>query len=557
MKFLFFLVLSVSTSVLANEPKGMAKMCGNISGIADKIIPFTARPWNTIQMTPSGPVPGIFMALLQEDNVILEFCKFYKQLQELEKWDKSILVADYANKLSGNAFNEEVAMFKSTYDMGLATQNFNSVNGGTLDKLKAYAPKLNSFMGDARDYSESKGYSAEIFHSRSMDEEKMQQMMEIARKQEILKEQANCTFDEARVSKSEYSADTSQKEEELKYLEEDMKYLRDQILSMGIRISPNPKGYEEFAEDAQILFLNSSEYVSGKKSYEVNSVEKTSSGKTKEVKKNIDYQVFSVTKRPEYLDVFLSKYEKKWKDFVTSESIKDSKDLFNDKSSKIQLGFYDRSFECRESQMLKKAKVKNPGFFTTIDDGRATDLIKQITQECENENKRVFKVDNLLRKLAEHVYETSYELKRTQGDLWTIDSYYNGTVRSIENRKVKVDGKEVLAEDVACSREHNYADLKAIQLKALQLEGEQRAILLENNLKKTNFIQEKMEREKREREQAELDRAFAIKKRNNFVETGSYGAPYSDNPEETTKEEKDKIRRDYEEMKIRRSQKGN
>lgn len=513
--FVFFLIISSFGGLRAQEEQNaMMKACDNLDKLASIAGAITYMPWQSIMYTPSGPVPGILIAAIQPESALLDFCSMYQHMKLLRGAELGMEVLKNGNELTGKKFDDHYVMLANTYDLGTSVDNLKRVDGDALTKARVLAPQLNAWLGSANEYYNKQTDSeSETFTSRNERESKMNQLIASAANISLIQDISSCPEKKTNNTES-FSIDTASKVEELNYLRGDIDFLTGALKKMGIKMSSDSSNFKKYLEELYSFFESYAQYSVAVRSYtketvvmeEIKGKVAKDKPKTREIKKNIksEYQVFSVTLDENVFEAFSKKWSNNWSDVLKANTFTETRGvLMTKQGGVIEDEFRDLYFECRDSLIYRKTKEAKPEYFVNLDDSRRDASIAEAREICITEQRKALKnVPNLFTYYVEQAKETIERTKKLQGDIWTVDSYYNGTVRVIDRGQVKnSEGKITTKEQVSCSDKLNATELQTVQNKASAEMTKVRSLLAEENVKKTSLLKAKENRFKRKIEE--------------------------------------------------------
>ena len=484
-----FLLLLFNTSSAYSE-SSLITVCDQMDKVSALIAPITVNPFQTLQITPLGPVPGIILAMVQPESVILDMCKMYKNLQIAKGLDKIRMLGDYTNILTDNKFSEHISFMKDTLDMGDTLNDINKLNQPSLDKFKAVAPKINSYFGSINDYYKyNTGKRIETLTSRSERESDMNELATSSRELAVYGSILDCDTANTRSNsdtRNLYSRDISNYENERIMYKSDIDYLIDRLKTMGIKFNNGNKGYESYLKDLYNLYNLGVEYTAEIRSYSEKTDSQNPGGKIKKVPSLRSYQVVATKNNPAAFDEFQKKYKPLWNDYIFSNMTAETDGLLDGRSGRVQEDFYDYSFECRDSYIYDKVKAKKPDYFIIENDPKKILAIESETQSCQKQvDRSPGKIKNLLVEYSELLKTTIPKFKEAQAKIWTIDSYYNGSFRSFTKGIVGNDPKGPVREEVSCSKNINLIEQANVKLKIKATNARLRQRALEELNKET------------------------------------------------------------------------
>lgn len=530
--FLIALLLSLFTSNIY-AASGIEKLCDQMDKVASLIAPITYNPFQTIMTTPAGPVPGIILAMVQPDSVFLDLCRMYQNVKLAKGLDKVKMIGDYTNVLTNNKFNAHISFMKDSFDITESLNQVNKMNTPALDKFKAAAPRINSYLGSVNDYY--KYYTGEKLESITSRNEREQDMNDLARSSRELAvygAMLECDTANNRANSSGqnlYSRDVSAYQEEVTMYRSDLDFLFDKLKMMGVKFNSGKSGYDKYLRDLYDLYNMGVEYEGNIANYKETSEYMNPKGNVGKQDVARNYQVISVKNNPQMFDEFQNKYKSGWRDYILSNYADETKGLFDNRSGRIQEEFYDYTFECRESAVYEKVKAKNPDYFKREDDPRKNRAILAEASTCKTQASRdVSKIKNLFVEYTDDLKKALPKYKLAQSKIWTIDSYYNGSFRSITKGVVGTDPNGPIREEVTCSKSINLTEQANLKLKLKQQNVNLRQSALQELNKET--IEDEKDRVQVQARKDEEERKMMIQQENDRRNSMDY-AKYIDYPQ--------------------------
>jgi hypothetical protein len=525
-----FIILNINISSAAGS---LVTVCDQMDKVSALIAPITVNPFQTLQITALGPVPGIILAMVQPDSVILDLCKMYKTLQTAKGLDKLKLIGDYTNVLTDNKFSEHISFMNASLDIGESLNNVNKMNQPAIDKFRSLAPRINSYLGSINDYYKyNTGDRIETITSRNERDQNMNALARSSRDLAVYGAALECDTAENRPNTSSqnlYSRDVSTYQNEASLYRADIDYLFDRLKMMGIKFNNGNSGYEAYLRELYNLYNLGVTYEGNIKSYNEKTDYQDPNGKTQKKDTPRSYQLISVSNNPRLFDEFQKEYKGKWDDYISSNFASETKGFLDSRSGRIQEEFYDYSFECRDSFIYDSVKAKNSDYFVIENDPRKERAIRSESDECKKHiDKSPGKLKNIFVLYTELLKTTLPKYKKAQAQIWTIDSYYNGSFRSITKGVVGNDPNGPVREEVSCSKSINLIEQANLKLKIKEESSNLRQQALEELNKET--IREETSRAQARSNKDEEDRRVLIQQEAQRRNSWDY-SKYKDYPE--------------------------
>jgi hypothetical protein len=479
-------ILTVLLLFTFDANAGIEKICDQIDKVAQFAAPLINGYMPGTAMTPSGPVPIVAMGLIQQDSVILSFCNMYMQMKRSVGLDKVRLAANYANTLTGNKFDNHFQMLDDTMTFSERAIGFGKLDGSSLDKVQAFAPAMNSYLGSINTYNESiSGSEIDSLKSRSKNEADINGVIASSTRLAVLNSMQNKCAADSESSSSGQLGNFNYLTEKRSMYESDMEYLLDKLNTMSIKFSVDAKAASAFQKESSVLWTSGSmlksdesELITGSKN------------KTKQYKK---YQVWSIDKFDDNkINGFDNKYSKLWADYVKSMYFDDSRGFLDDRTTRIQMDFYDYAFECRDSKLL--AMLDRNGAFTDQGFSESQQHMAPLREVCLAEHLKISKeIKNIFHDYVLSYWSTYKLKKELDATIWTLESRFKGVFRATTSGQDPLTGAK--SEVVVCADNPNTLEQLVIanQNKSLKMEMKQK--LLDIKIKQNIARDEKKSQE--------------------------------------------------------------
>lgn len=534
--FLFFIFLLPFRAFSAGEQDEFERLCSNVktlSGIAQQL---TVVPWQTIVMTPSGPIPTVTMAAISDRGGMTEFCAVYHHLKHAEGADLVFGGLQQLDKMHEGKNNKKISLARNLFDNSTAIHRATTMNGDTLSKMNRIAGRLNSSFKNVNSLVEEvEGEDPRLFITREQQESSQRKQIELAKNITMITSAIRCennskTVDEG--NKPKFLSDSQIKQEELGYIESDIDFLIMTLQRMAIKFINSNGDFENLKKDLGYLTKESVKFQvredqrSVTKIVDIEKKGKLEPGESKyekkEVKSTQDYQVFKTITDANIEMDFLKKYQKRWDNYIESFATDKLKGILTRKlGGHEEEKFYDNAFECRASLMYRKAKESNPGFFLNLNDSRRGKAISEQRAQCRNELKNIDRNISLFKRYTNELVLAVIKQKGLQGDLWTIDSFYNGTIR-IERGGSVEDSTVYAMEDLGCKDKRSTAEQKEMKLETTRQIGELRQTLLQEKIKQNELLEQKILAEQKMKEEMKIQSSIEAESRSrNAIKQGN------------------------------------
>lgn len=517
--FLIFLTFSAKS---ADQDK-FEKMCSNVqmlSGIASQL---TVVPWQTIVMTPSGPILTVTLAMISDRGGLTEFCTVYHTLKYAEGADRVFGGLQQLDRMMEGKHNNKITLTRDLFDNAVAIRKASKMQGDTLDKMHRIAGRVNRSLKDINGLiTEIDGEDPMLFITRQQQESSMRRQIEMAKNITLITSQIRCENNKPTKENNDpkFVSDSQIKQEELGYVESDIDFLVMTLQRMAIKFTNSNEDFNNFKKELGFLTKETVKYhVSNEKRTIVGSEMVAKKGKLephesthiKREKKILqDYQVFKGVNDLNIQAEFLKKFQPRWDGYVETKSFETlNKTLVRKLGGQAEEEFYDNAYECRSSLIYRRAKETNPSYFMALNDGRRSKAMAEQREICRNELKNIDRRVSLFKRYTEELVQAIIKQRGLQGDLWTIDSYYNGTIRV--ERNGELEGSENHAmEDLGCKDKRTAGEQKQMKFETTKQIGDLRQTLLEEKMKQNEMEQQKIIAEKKMKEDIELKRSIDL-----------------------------------------------
>ena len=531
--FLISLFLTINTSFAfdANQTAKIGPIsinlafCEKIDKISGILNAFTNVQW------PVTGVPGITMGVLQNSNVVLDFCDFLTRLKQLDTTDKIFAAADYGNKLMGNKFDDQIGIMKSTWDVKDVFID-PSGKGRPIAKIAtaANASRLNSYYKEASDYYDKHLNTGDPVNvrNRAQTEGDLNRLNQIAYEKAIITDMTNCPKTNTSNEKfsNVYEKDIVPQQAIVDTKLENMNFYSNALRRMGIKVSNDEKKYLDYMRDLNTFETTIAVYSITVRTEKAGSITKQlvtpapkdpKENRYKDVSTTVDkkYQTFLVNSNNNETDTFIKKYNTQWKTWTKSRAVQDSKGflsggVFEGSITKVEDEFKDNSVLCNRSEISRKVQASSS---SNID--RRTD--EEYKKCVETANTEISKAGGLFAFYVREYAKVINEFRVAQGKIWTIESYHLGYFRSIDG-SVNPDG--FTQDKVSCAPIDNLAKVNELGVKTEQVNANLNQMMVEQLMKRNQ--QAELERAQSQTAKEEEDRRMLIQQENSRRNSEDY-----------------------------------
>jgi len=531
--FAFLLIISAGSARSESSSNGLASLCESVQMVANFTGQFSVVPWPVVQQAVV-PVPGVVWATLEGDSVLLDFCMVIKQFQKMEGYNKVMKAVQYGNALTNEKYNEHIEFATSTFDIYSSTMNY-AESGDGISEAEALvlSRRLNHYLDSSEEYYNGQtGRTEETFATRAQREMKMRRLVSsannISRYSELLRCPEGKEVDENLADV--FGKDMQEKREAFQVWENDVTFLMDAMDNMGVKFSSNQQEMKEYLQALWGLYNAGVKYNSEVRTYNKKTTKfDKAAGKTREVNEPMAYQKFGITKNPRLFESFRRKYVPKWSTYVIREVMASgSAGLLDSPGQRVEKDFRFLQFECRRSRVERVLLEKEP-FLT--EGKNSPDFERAVGDEikrCESAGADDSKAKNLMNYYVGELSTALEAMKRSQADMWTIESYHLGTTRNISVSSQETEVGSIMREEVSCGQKISPAEVAQLQARLESERVELRGELVEEMLKKTAMLQAKKDRQERERKEEMRRRELEIERKRR---SESDYAPYVKFPE--------------------------
>lgn len=520
------LVLSCPKEAFSQQGKqsSLDKVCDNLDQLATVSGSLTNLPFKGVSILPNGqPTPTFLMAAFSSDNIYLEMCQLYQKLKHLDLMDASRVLVDVGDEIFGTNMGEKMDDLEMAMDMKASYDRSKKMSPNSMDRLASMGGRINKVLGRVNKGMESNsGKKSDTFANKGTKEANMRKMMMSQKRISLVSDLTKCSHELDSYSGDSYSLDDTLKIDEIGYLDGDIELLSGTISEMMIEAETNYERYEKYLNDLNTLIVSYVSYESREGTFLRESREMVSTNKKdkpKEVKKKLKttYQIVSTSSNEDILTNFRKKYGSIWKDVrinagLTSAPMRGI--LTRGFGEHAEKGYAIKNFECRYSKIYRDTKEENPRLFVLEIDNERDRILLEKRDACLGEEKKE-DTGNLMEYYIDVLGATLRELKKLQAEVWTADSYFNGSVRIFNLETVENDSNSPQSrESVLCSKELSQMELEKTRLEQKDVENELRMNYLEEKIKRTHMMEDEAKERELQEEIRKRDMARDAETRN-------------------------------------------
>lgn len=468
--------------------------------------------YSNVQFPIKGGAVGITTGLMQNTSIVTDFCQYLMQMAGVDTQGQIWKTLEFGNKMSDNQYNDELNYMQSVWSFTNQVIDLESGKGrkGALESASTHR-RLNRLIKQTGDMHDK--YNPEDpldIQSKREAEGDMNRLARLSYKRALIKEATNCPKPATNKDYSDlYEKEVAPQEE---YIERDEVYVdfyRQALLSMGPKFLMKSQ-FNDYMDAVNSLTSKSSAYkvkVKTKKEKTVkmqlkDNVEdiKPTESKTEEKESEIStkYQTFSVTENTSHLKSFIKEYDKPWGTWIKAKALRtrgllrqSEKGGFNSyNEDKVENEFKDFSILCNRGKIAQSISRTTDDYY---------DKVRIAYEECkENSSKKISKAGGLLRYYAKELVSKSKKIKTYKANIWTFESYYLGSFRSIGSSSSKDRLGEFSQEEVQCAPITNLAVMNKLSLKQQAVNTELNQMIVEQMFKQNNLREKELIRAKKE-----------------------------------------------------------
>ncbi|MCP4914665.1 MAG: hypothetical protein GY909_16230 [Oligoflexia bacterium] len=495
MRIFIFFIFSIGIYAQNSTDTKFDKLCNNVEKIGAVAGPWLTTTYNTITITPAGPITGVAFSQFQNRSPFLEFCALYQRMKTLESKEKIFAMAEFANKATNNRWNKHLDFARSTDDIFETVLEISSSKDPKAGFLATnFHRKLSRYTSEATEYSNSTfNTNLEFFKSRSEKTRTMRRLVRTSKQVAIINDRLRCNKNERpnNDDKINYQKDIEDNSILFEEAKADVDYIFSQFENMSYEFFTSEGPMKKYLQELYNLRASGVKYKSELRITK----KKTNKVKDKEEEVDYHYQVFSTTKHVELFNRFKEQYNPYWQGVVNVNSVARTRGLLDSPGLRYENRFRDLRFECRSHKFkyeLITGKHKN----TPRDNPELLAEIEQKVKNCKEGKMGKGEKKDLFSFYVDEFYKSLSKMKDLQAQIWSVESFYFGTMRNVENTNVVKGDLVIPSEQVVCSEKLNMAQLKQVQARALSLNLEMREELLNLYFEKTTSMKAQREKEK-------------------------------------------------------------
>lgn len=484
--------------------------CQNIQKLGSIVNSYTQVQW------PTTGYPGITMGLLSNTSVIMDFCNYIIQMEQLDSTQAIFFSANYLNTLTGKKWDDHLQQADKTWNIANSVYDFE--NGGTrkgaLESASTHR-ELNEYIKDTKQWSSKtfNGKDADV-RTRAQRENDMQRLAGAAFRRAITKEMTNCPEPTNNKNYIQlYQEQIAPKEKIRDESQEDYMFYKDKLFTMGPKFMGSETEIEKFIEEIEKIetfgvYYETKDSVVSDTTIKNSKTKKDANQKPVKEKQKITRSVQSFTAKikDEMFNNFKTKYADRWTTWVQGTIYSNGSYGFLDNAeSRVESEFIDLNYECNERKLMQGIDSDKSDYDFQLDKKRAECLASvQMDQK---------KIENLLNYYITKLQSSLYKFKNANAQIWTIESKELGRSRVISSK----NQGDFQQEEVTCSANLTPAEMDKLALKQQSINNEFNEIIARETTKQS--IAEESERKQNEEYMKEKSiQKHMIEKKNQELE---------------------------------------
>lgn len=469
----------------------------NLTAIAQVYVPVI---W------PRVGFPGTVVSAIQYRSPIINLCDYLIKLDRLAGKDALFHTEAFLNNLSGNKFNDHLALQDTFFNVANTIYDFNNggfrqgalVSGSTHRRLVSAADQTVRFYN-----KHIEGGSGEGIETKSDRKRKLDEVGNVAYKRAILSEATACPRPKNRKDNlALYSKEVIQREEVIKEAERDIAYLRTQLYNMGKEINKQINDYTRYTQEVDELIQAYPRYVQSSKTFSQANNEwngqfdRDGFPVKKDVPANKKVNVFTIRFREELYSDFRQKYVDLWETYVNSQFLSTGVfGLLDGKKGRIEEKYKSYSYECSPRQLENRIRIKDKS-----DPGYQKEMQKEREKCRDNLKVRKSEFENLMDEYLTHLRRAVREKHSNTIGIWNFEASTLGFNRVIsEDNSNSNNPKAYQNVDVVCSDVLEPVEMKELSLRMQQVKVEMRQRWMESEVK---LLESKVQRTQAEAQQS-------------------------------------------------------
>lgn len=505
MRFRFILLISSLLLSFASRAS-FEKICENI----DKVAMFTAQirniPWPGVLTTPSGPIPTVLNATIQEESVVLEVCEVYQAAMNAEGVDLVYVAKDAYDRLQTDKMNKTMDVMVTTADLA----SYISRRKNRRDKAFGVqdAKALNSFLGNMNDIHNRDQKQEDKIWTFTNRRDRQRQMKKIARSasriEQINSQMACDNIEQEEDITPEMEKKLNTLESKKEELDKDKQFIYKIIVDLGIKFL-SMEQHKEYIQDLINVYNYTfyPDHIKRQKEVKVDEVRnvggKETTQKTTETE---DYYEYQVQGTENYYERFDNKWVPVWEGFIKGKMMSTLKHQFGDKRFEVEREFHDLDYECSRFKIARNFDPEDPDYNRKIKAERAN-CLKNISSRMSGNGGLLGYHLVMLREKLQESAQTDAAINTIKSREFDIHSFRTG-------EETKYNDFDVVS--TKCTTELTATQIQKANT-TLKLENvKMRTMIAEGVTKKTAIKKAEMDAEKR-REEREQDRREVFKAR--------------------------------------------
>lgn len=496
LRFIILIIISIS-SARADQ---WEEICSNVQRVAAFTGQIRNIPWPGYLTTPTGVIPTVVMATIQEESSFLSFCKIVKAAQSAEGIENIYVLKQVYNELQIDKYDKEMDALVLAADTASYVQARDSRRGKEFGVQDARA--LNRFLGDANEiYNRDLKQEDKIwtFTSRRERERNMVQISRSASKMSQINEQLSCDNVEDRGDVDpKVPARIRELESSLSELQRGQQEIYRILVNLGIKFL-DMDDHKQYTQDL-INMINLTYYLYGEESSrEIKVIETDTRNNrefTTEKTQRVPFFEYQIEVTESYYNTFPERWAKEWETYMRSLSSRTLKGQFGDKRAELERQFHDLDYECSDSKLGANLDPENPEYFY---------ILKRDKENClKSISTRIKSSGGLVMYHVEELKKILKEISDVNAELWTIQSREFGMHRFQTKDKTKFNDFDVVKTE--CVSGNSLPEITQART-ALKIENvRMRSLIAEELTKSTSYMEAEAARNKRMRDEENIRR---------------------------------------------------
>ena len=260
---LFFLYLidakavNVSLNFPANSPPStlgpIVNFCQNYQYLQGVIATSTQSLWTAASPVP--PYSGIVVALTQRSNILIDFCSYVMNMATSDLRGQILGTSAYLNTLTGGAYQQNFAMFNSTFSLADSYYDINTgkKRPGGLDGQQGIQ-KVNDYLVQLRKWNNDRNMTQQDrINADKQQASDMNELVQTAAQNANLKAALNCPNQDSslvpdypNIQKTELQPHYDKKSK----LEPVLNFYKNQLYSLGRKmLLANVTDYKKYKKE--------------------------------------------------------------------------------------------------------------------------------------------------------------------------------------------------------------------------------------------------------------------------------------------------------------------